>query len=82
MTDPDIQADLRALEHELASFERKYEIRSRAFYEAHMRGDEPDDESWVLDFGEWASVYRAWLLRKTGCRSEVEPSENGLDEDL
>jgi hypothetical protein len=24
-------------------------------------GDEPDDDTWALDFGEWASIYRTWM---------------------
>jgi hypothetical protein len=36
----------------------------RAIYAAYTNGEEPEDESWVLDFGEWASVYRTWLTRQ------------------
>jgi hypothetical protein len=41
-------------------FERKYGIRSETFYAACHNGEEPDDERWVLDFGEGASVYKTW----------------------
>jgi len=51
-------ADIHALEEELLVFERKYGIRSEIFYPAYVSGEEPEDERWVLDFGEWASVYR------------------------
>jgi len=37
------------------------------------RGEEPQDESWVLDFGEWASVYRTWLVRQAAYRDRAEP---------
>lgn len=41
-------------------------------------------KSWVLDFGEWASIYRTWLVRQAEYRNEVqrlqqrEPSLKGL----
>jgi len=53
-----ILIDIHALEEELLKFERKYGIRSETFYAAYVSGEEPEDERWVLDFGEWASVYR------------------------
>ena len=37
---------------------------NKNFYAAYISGEEPEDDSWVLDFGEWASVYRTWLARK------------------
>jgi len=58
---PEILADIHALEEELLAFERKYGIRSETLYAAYMSGEEPEDDSWMLDFGEWASVYRTWL---------------------
>lgn len=61
----EIIADIHALEEELLNFERKFGIRSEAFYPTYMNGEEPEDESWVLDFGEWANVYRTWLTRQT-----------------
>ena len=68
----DILSDIHALEEELLQFERKYGIRSETFYAAYMSGEEPEDESWVLDFGEWASVYKTWLARQADYRNEVE----------
>lgn len=62
---PEIWADIHALEDELLKFERKYGLRSETFYAAYMSGEEPEDENWMLDFGEWASVYRTLLARKT-----------------
>jgi hypothetical protein len=56
----------------------------RAIYAAYTNGEEPEDESWVLDFGEWASVYRTWLTRQAEYRDEIqhvqrqEPSLAGL----
>lgn len=67
-----ILADIHTLEQELLAFERKYGIRSETFYAAYVSGDEPEDEAWVLDFGEWASVYKTWLLRQSEYRDEIQ----------
>lgn len=68
----DILADIHALEEELLNFERKYGIRSETLYAAHVSGEEPENDDWVLDFGEWASVYRTWLARQADYRNEVQ----------
>jgi len=68
----EILADIHALEMELLSFERKYGLRSETFYAAYINGEEPEDDSWVLDFGEWASVYRTWLARQAEYRDEIQ----------
>jgi hypothetical protein len=84
MTAQQLLADIHALEEELLDFERKYGIRSDVFYAAFAGGEEPDNESWVLDFGEWASVYRTWLTRQAEYRNEIgriqgdKPSLAGL----
>ena len=67
-----ILIDIHSLEEDLLTFERKYGIRSETFYAAYAHGEEPPDDSWVLDFGEWASVYRAWLLRQAEYRNEAQ----------
>jgi len=72
MTLQDILADIHALEEDLLAFERKYGIRSEIFYAAYASGEEPEDDSWVLDFGEWASVYRTWLARQAAYRDRVQ----------
>ena len=64
----DLLADIHALEEELLAFARKYGIRSEIFYPAYVSGEEPEDARWVLDFGEWASVYRTWLTRQAEYR--------------
>ena len=80
----EILSDIHALEEDLLAFERKYGVRSETFYAAYVNGEEPEDDSWVLDFGEWASVYRTWLTRQAEYRNEVqrlqhdEPSLAGL----
>jgi len=44
----EILADIHALEEDLLAFERKYGIRSEIFYPAYVKGEEPEDDSWVL----------------------------------
>jgi len=84
MTPYELLADIHALEEELLAFERKYGIRSETFYAAYVSGEEPEDDAWVLDFGEWASVYRTWLERQAEYRDAIQqmqrqkPSLSGL----
>ena len=65
-------ADIHALEEALLAFERKYGLRSETFYLAYASGEEPADDPWVLDFGEWASIYRTWLMRQAEYRNKVQ----------
>ena len=71
MTPREILTDIHALEEDLLTFERKYGLRSETFYAAYTSGEEPEDDAWVLDFGEWASVYRTWLARQADYRNEM-----------
>lgn len=68
----EILADIHALEEELLDFERKYGIRSETLYAAYISGEEPENDDWMLDFGEWASVYRTWLARQADYRNELQ----------
>lgn len=68
----EILADIHALEEELLAFERKYGVRSETFYAAYISGEEPEEEAWVLDFGEWASVYQTWLRRQAEYRNILQ----------
>ncbi|MDQ3250634.1 MAG: hypothetical protein M3Q45_15690 [Chloroflexota bacterium] len=72
MTLRDILIDIHALEQELLAFERTYGIRSETLYAAYVSGEEPEQEEWVLDFGEWASIYRTWLTRQADYRNELQ----------
>jgi hypothetical protein len=72
MTLEQILADIHALEEDLLAFERKYGVRSETFHAAYAAGEEPEDDRWVLDFSEWASVYRTWLARQAEYRNEVQ----------
>lgn len=71
MTLREILADIHALEQEMLEFEAKYGVRSETFYAAYASGEEPEDDAWVLDFSEWASVYRTWLTRQAEYRNAL-----------
>jgi hypothetical protein len=71
MSAQELLADIHALEEEMLSFERKYGVRSEIFFAAYAQGEEPKNEAWVLDFTEWASVYRIWLARQAEYRNEI-----------
>ena len=71
-----ILTDIHALEQELLAFERKYGIRSETFYAAYAGGEEPEDDRWTLDFGEWASIYKTWLQRQADYRNEIQRRQN------
>lgn len=70
-------ADIHSLEEDMLAFERKYGIRSETFFAAYNNGEEPDDDRWVLDFSEWAAVYRLWLMRQAEYRNEVQRLQSG-----
>ncbi len=72
MTTHEILVDIHSLEEDLLAFERKYGLRSETFFAAYMSGEEPQDDSWVLDWSEWASVYRTWLARQAEYRNEMQ----------
>ena len=67
-----ILIDIHALEEDLLAFERKYGIRSETFNAPYISGEEPEDDQWVADFTEWASVYKTWLARQSQYRNEVQ----------
>jgi hypothetical protein len=73
----EILADIHALEEELLEFERKYGLRSETFYAAYGSGEEAEDDSWALDFGEWASIYKTWLARLAECPNEILLMQGG-----
>jgi len=73
----EILADIHALEEDLLELERKYGLRSETFYAAYMSGEEPEDDAWVPDFSEWASIYRTWLVRLAEYRNEIQRLQGG-----
>ncbi len=72
MNTREILTDIHALEEELLEFERKYGLRSEIFYAAYRSGEEPEDDAWVPDFGEWASIYETRFQTRAalGAREE------------
>lgn len=64
MTLSEILQDIHALQEDLLNYERKYNILTETFYESYLQGDEPPDDSWVLDWNMWAGTYETWLDRK------------------
>ncbi len=60
----DIIDDIHALHDDLEVYERKYGILSETFYELYTSGHEPDDDSWVLDWSDWAGAYQILLRRR------------------
>ena len=60
----------------MLAFERKYGLLSETFFAAYMSGEEPEDDDWVLDFGEWASAYRMLLRRKGEYRNALQRIHN------
>jgi len=72
LTLQDIIADIHALNEDLGMYERKYGVLSETFYESYTRGEEPEDESWVLDWADWAGAYKIWLRRQDQYRRTIE----------
>lgn len=64
MTLDDIVQDIHVLEQDLQTFERKYGVLSVTFYESYIKGEEPEDDSWVRDWAAWAGTYEIWLRRR------------------
>jgi len=72
MTLQEIIADIHALYEDLGMYERKYGVLSETFYEAYMNGEEPEDDSWVLDWADWAGAYKIFLRRQEQYRQVIE----------
>jgi len=72
LTLQDIIADIHALTEDLEVYERKYGVLSETFYELYMSGEEPEDDSWVLDWADWAGAYKILLRRQEQYRRTIE----------
>jgi hypothetical protein len=72
MTLQEIIADIHALRDDLEDYERKYGVLSETFYESYVNGEEPDDDSWVLDWSDWAGAYKIWLRRQEQYRQAIQ----------
>ena len=68
----DIIADIQSLSNDLTIYERKYRVLSETFYESYQRGEEPEDESWVMDWADWAGAYKIWLRRQEQYRRTIQ----------
>lgn len=72
MTLQEIISDIHALSEDMETYERKYGILSETFYEAYTNGDEPQEESWVLDWADWAGSYKILLRRQEQYRRTIQ----------
>ncbi len=65
--------DIHRLNHTLERFERKYGMMSQTFYELYNTGAEPENDAWVLDFEEWAGLYKVWRDRQRAYTEALQP---------
>ena len=72
MTLQDIIEDIHAMTEDIEVYERKYGVLSETFYESYMKGEEPEDDTWVLDWGDWAGAYKILLRRQEQYRRTIE----------
>jgi len=72
MTLQDIIADIHAIMEDLEIYERKYGVLSETFYELYSSGEEPEDDAWVLDWGDWAGAYQILLRRQEQYRRTIQ----------
>ncbi len=72
MTLDEIIQDIHACEEDLLTYERKYGVLSETFYESYINGEEPEDDAWVLDWGDWAATYEIWLRRRQQYQATIE----------
>ncbi|MBU1660391.1 MAG: hypothetical protein KKD28_02840 [Chloroflexi bacterium] len=72
MTLQDIIDDIHALTEDIEVYERKYGVLSETFYESYIKGEEPKDDVWVLDWGDWAGAYKILLRRQGQYRRTIQ----------
>lgn len=72
MTLQDIIIDIHALNEDIQAYERKYGVLSETFYESYTNGEEPEDDSWVLDWADWAGAYKILLRRHEQYRRTIQ----------
>jgi cell division protein FtsB len=68
----DIIIDIHALNEDIEAYERKYGVLSETFYESYINGEEPEDDTWVLDWADWAGAYKILLRRQEQYRRTIE----------
>ena len=59
MTLLEILADVHSLDKALAEFEQRYGLLSSTFFDWYQQGNEPEEQTWMLDFAEWSGLYRS-----------------------
>ena len=64
MTLQEIIADIHSINEDLETYEWKYGVLSETFYESYINGEEPEDQSWVMDWADWAGAYKTYLRRR------------------
>ncbi len=79
MTATELLYDIQSLQEETFEFERKYGLRTDLFFASYMQGVEPEDDSWVMDFGQWASAYQLLLERRVQYLNVVEHAMRSKD---
>jgi len=72
MTLQDVLIDIHALNEDIEAYERKYGVLSETFYESYTNGEEPEDDSWVLDWADWAGAYKILLRRREQYRRTIQ----------
>ena len=72
MTLDDILQDIHVLEQDLQTYERKYGVLSETFYESYMKGEEPADDAWVMDWSAWAGTHEIWLRRRAQYQAAIQ----------
>jgi hypothetical protein len=72
MTLQEIITDIHALKEDLETYERKYGVLSETFYESYSNGEEPQDDSWVLDWADWAGTYKILIRRQEQYRRAIQ----------
>ena len=72
MTLDDILQDIHVLGQDLQTYERKYGVLSETFYESYMKGEEPADDAWVMDWSAWAGAYEVWLRRRAQYQAAIQ----------
>jgi hypothetical protein len=72
MTLQDIIDDIHALNQDIEVYERKYGILTETFYESYLKGEEPEDDAWLLDWSDWAGAYKILLRRQEQYRKTMK----------
>ena len=75
----EILQDIHALEEDMLAYERKYNVLTETFYESYVNGEEPPDDTWVLDWNDWAGTYEIWLRRREQYRKLIQSLREQTD---